>query len=417
MKKTAMLNKKSAFVCAVCIAAALLVCGACVSGKAAPAKPGKSGPSLDNPRLQSALAKLRRGEPVSVVALGGSITTGYQASPPDMSGWAGLVRTWWDTKAKETGSEIIWHNSGASGTDSAYGAIRIQDHALAYEPDVVILEFAINDQWLNPKVRRRSFEGALRQLLDGSGRAVLLLALNQKGDVNAGQRQEQEPIGNHYGLATLAWADWAKSALWNTYFTGSESIHPNNAGHANIAQGITDYLEAVWASLPDDSALTPADPALPAPLVSSEFQHVRLISSDDAGAVLDDYMWDPANAILPGEWLTRGGKQLKGWTTADSDAELQIRVRGKSVGVFIAESDQFRNGEAWIEKPDGSVTPKIQLNTYVSYRSGYYGNAYAEIADNLDPGAPCILHITVKNSPAKADGAVHVIGALCTGVE
>jgi lysophospholipase L1-like esterase len=362
------------------------------------------------------MAKLRRGETVSVVVLGGSITTGHQAKPPASAGWAGLVARWWREKAAGTNGKIEYHNAGASGTDSAFGSVRVRDQVLVYEPDVVFVEFAVNDQWLNSRVRRRSYEGVLRQLLAGSGRSVILLALNEKANPNKSTRAEEEQIGAHYGLPTLVWADWVKLSAWDLYFTGNEAIHPNNEGHAGIAAGITAYLDAVWDSLPPDDAIPPVDAGMPEALVSGEFQNITLIGGSDTDALvvpLESTGWQTRKAILPDEWINSGKGLLTGWTTDKPDADLRIRVRGKSVGALFTESDQYRNGLAWIEDGDGTEKPKVTINAYVSYRTGYYGYAYAEIADNLDPAKEYILHLAV-NTGGKQNASTNVIAVVCT---
>jgi lysophospholipase L1-like esterase len=360
----------------------------------------------ENARLQQTLAKLRRGETVSIVAIGGSITTGHQARPPESAGWAAHVKRWWQEKAGQTGGKVNFYNSGASGTDSAFASIRIQEHALQYEPDLVIVEFAINDQWLSSRVRQRSFEGVLRQLLADSQRSVIILSLNEKAYPEKSTFREQERIGRHYGIPVLAWAQWVKFSQWDTYFNGSEAIHPNNEGHANIASGITGYLDAAWNSLPESPPSV--NTVLPPPLVSAEFQNVRLIGGTDTDAMinLDTSLWQSAPAILPGEW----SNTLTGWTTDDVKADLSIRVQGKSVGLLFAESDQFINGSAWIDSPEPK---KVVIRNFVSYRAGYYGYAYAEVADNLDPLKEHILHLAV-NSGGK-QGSTHIIGVVCTG--
>ncbi|MDR3283846.1 MAG: SGNH/GDSL hydrolase family protein [Treponema sp.] len=369
----------------------------------------------DGPQLAAAMRKLQSKGTVSIVALGGSITTGNAATPLDTNSWAGLVKAWWDAKATETGGKAVFHNSGCGGTDSAFASIRVQDHVLAYKPDVVFVEFAVNDQWLDRLVRKRTYEGVLRQIMAGSDSAIVLLALNQKGNANAGQRQEQEPIGNYYGIPTLAWADWAitDTSTWSDYFTGSEEIHPNNAGHANIAQGITAYLDDVW-----NGTVSGSKSSLKTPLYPDEFQHVRLIGSNDTEAVADNSGWAATTALLPDEWVRRGGSALKGWRTNAIDGHLQIKVQGKSVGILFTESDQFRNGKAWLEKPDHTKTSDVTLNTYVDYRNGYYGYAYAEISSALDPKLEYILHVTVEESgTSTTNGYTNVIGVICTGVQ
>jgi len=362
-------------------------------------------------RLQNCMAKLRGGGTISVVTLGGSITTGYQAQPPEAAGWAGLVNNWLKEKAGETGGTVEFRNSGASGTDSAFASVRAGDHALAYKPDLVIVEYAVNDQWLNSRVRRRSFEGVIRQLLDQfPHRALIILALNEKGSPGKSTFREQAEIGRHYHIPVLAWADWVNPSEWNNFFTDKETIHPNNEGHASIASGIINLLKDAW----DPHQAGPVKTPLPHPLFSAEFQNVKFIDSTDAAAIIKNTGWESKPAILPDEWSSRGGKPIYGWTTADPRANISIRVKGKSVGVLFAESSQFFNSLAWLEDTDGNTkSAKIIIKNYVNYRTGYYGYAYAEIADNLDPSKEHILRIGV-NSGAKSGASAHIIGVVCT---
>jgi lysophospholipase L1-like esterase len=364
-------------------------------------------------RLQNCMAKLREGKTISVVTLGGSITTGHQAQPPETAGWAGLVNVWLKEKARETRGSVEFHNSGASGTDSAFASIRAADHALAYNPDLVIVEYAINDQWLDSQVRKRSFEGLIRRLLDNSPRrAVIIIALNEKGAAGKSTFHEQAEIGRHYNVPVLAWADWVKASEWGNYFSGKETIHPNNKGHASIASGIIKFLNIAW----EPPQAGPVKTSLPQPLFSAEFQNVKFIGSSETAAIVRNTGWVSKPAILPDEWSSRGGKQLYGWTTADPEANLAIRVKGKSVGVLFAESDKFFDSLAWLEDSGGNVkSAKIIIKNYVDHRSGYYGYAYAEIADNLDPSKEYILRIGV-NPDGKSGASAHIIGVICTGV-
>jgi len=57
-------------------------------------------------RIQNVLAKLRRGEPVTVITLGGSITTGFAADPVNENSWAALTGKWFSEKAALTGSRL-----------------------------------------------------------------------------------------------------------------------------------------------------------------------------------------------------------------------------------------------------------------------------------------------------------------------
>ena len=106
-----------------------------------------------NSRMENFFAKIKRGEEVKVVAIGGSITTGFSANPVAGKCWAGLTGKWLKELAAQNGSKLTFYNRGVSGTDSAFGVARLDSHVLSLNPDFVIVEYAMNDQWLDAKVR------------------------------------------------------------------------------------------------------------------------------------------------------------------------------------------------------------------------------------------------------------------------
>ena len=55
-------------------------------------------------------------------------------------------------------SETRLVNAGLGGTGSLSGAFRVQRDLLQAEPDVVIVEFAVNDAWVDGA----AYEGLLR---------------------------------------------------------------------------------------------------------------------------------------------------------------------------------------------------------------------------------------------------------------
>jgi hypothetical protein len=374
--------------------------------------------SAELTRLMQAMAKLRRGETIAVVALGGSITTGYAAKPPSEKGWAALVGEWWESKARDCGGTVMYYNEGVSGTDSAFAAARVADHVLANFADVVFLEFAINDQWLSPNVRKRSYEGVIRQMLAGSDRAVVCLFLNERSSPAKGQGAEQAPIAARYGLPRVSWADSlapllaSGAASWDAMFDGQEEIHPNDSGHASIGRCLTDFLDSVWGSLPADDEIPQVERSLPEPLYGDDFQFVKLYGSSDI-APLANSGWTRGSDEHP-EWRAHGGSK-QGWSCKAEGAEMSFALKGESIGLMYAESDQYRDAEAWVEYPDGTKTRPVNLECYVSYRSGYLGWAYREIAHSPE-ARDCVLHVRLKKSRSSDSGKLgDIVGILATG--
>ena len=52
-------------------------------------------------RIQNVLAKIRRGESVTIATLGGSITTGYCSNPIGEKSWAAQTKNWFENIAKK----------------------------------------------------------------------------------------------------------------------------------------------------------------------------------------------------------------------------------------------------------------------------------------------------------------------------
>jgi lysophospholipase L1-like esterase len=255
--------------------AATLLLGAAVAGLAtrsaatAPADPiARSQLATGDPwRLRRAFAKARRGEPLTLGVIGGSITCGAMASSPER-GYVASVLAWWRARFPQSETRLV--NAGLGGTGSLLGAFRVQHDLLQAEPDVVIVEFAVNDAWVDGA----AYEGLVRQILarPNAPAVVLLFMMFQNG---GGDQEMQSKVGAHYNLPMVSvrdalWPDIAAGRIrWQDYFV--DNVHPNDAGHAFTARCVTALLQASDAA--ETRGLDPLDP-LPAPLHSDAFQFV-----------------------------------------------------------------------------------------------------------------------------------------------
>jgi len=301
-----------------------------------------------------------------------------------------------------------------SGTDSAFAAVRLKDHVTAFKPDLVILEYAMNDQWLDPKVRRRTYEGVIRRIMDGTDCAVLALFVNERKPPYPGQQYEQQPICGYYHIPFVSWKDCAAAdpgkTDWNVFFDGEETIHPNNAGHASIASYIRARLSSYYDSLPPDSAIPKPVRELPAALTDTGFQYVSYYAMDDIQPETNTG-WKNGSPVHS-EWVQHG-QAKQGWQTDDPGAVITFKVSGSSVGVTYCESDTFRNADAWVTRPDGTDTPHVTLECYSSIRNGYLGWAYREIVSGPDEQT-YTLHIAVKKR-GKAGSFANITGIAAGG--
>jgi lysophospholipase L1-like esterase len=278
-------------------------------------------------RLRRAFAKARRGEPLTLGVIGGSITCGAIASSPDR-GYVASVLAWW--RASFPQSEMRLVNAGLSGTGSLYGAFRVQRDLLEAKPDVVIVEFAVNDAWIDGA----AYEGLLRQILARPNvPAVVLLFMMY--DTGGGDQEMQSKVGAHYNLPMVSvrdalWPDIAAGHIrWHDYFV--DNVHPNDAGHAFAARCVTALLEKTGAE-ETPRGRDPLDP-LPAPLHSDAFQFVDWRENATLTPVRNDG-WTPVR--------DDNGKSL--WAATSASGRIAFDWSGTGIVALLARplDDQGR---------------------------------------------------------------------------
>ena len=222
----------------------------------------------DTNRLKAVFEKARRGEPVTVAAVGGSITAGGRQTQDPANRYIQHVARWFEVNFPN--SKITFVNAGVGGTNSFYGAMRLQRDVLEKNPDLVIVEWAVNN--LPGKDFAESYEGVLRQLLHSPRNiAVIELFFMHKDGENA--QMWQEILGRHYGLPMVSFRDaWfpeltSGRTQWDDLY--ADVVHPKDAGHLLASQLLVKLLETSVAGKADSTQVT----KLPAPLISSSYEN------------------------------------------------------------------------------------------------------------------------------------------------
>ncbi len=125
-----------------------------------------------------------RAEPVTVAALGDSLTAGYGL--PQDRGFVPQLQEW--LRANGAPDAIVI-NAGVSGDTSAGGLARV-DWTLTEDVDAVILELGGNDmlRGLDPSLTRANLDGILARI-GARGLPVLLTGLRAPGNYGPEYRQ------------------------------------------------------------------------------------------------------------------------------------------------------------------------------------------------------------------------------------
>jgi lysophospholipase L1-like esterase len=212
-------------------------------------------PSFDPAALPRTVAKLGRGEPLSIVVLGDSISTGCNAS-----GWGGgapFQPAYQDLLSlhlkKSFGSEIGLTNLSVGGMDTAW-ALTMLDKVAEGEPDLVIVAFGMNDSSGRPAAEYRDNTAkVVAGIRERRPDAEVILVATMVGNPEwVTPRQELFPAYRD-ALAELqgpgvALAD--VTSIWSRFLglkhdwdqTGNGVNHPNDFGHRVYAQVIATLL-------------------------------------------------------------------------------------------------------------------------------------------------------------------------------
>ncbi|MBO5056766.1 MAG: SGNH/GDSL hydrolase family protein [Lachnospiraceae bacterium] len=199
-------------------------------------------------RIKKCMKKALQGEKITVGFLGGSITQGSLSSTPETC-YAYLVYEWWKNKFPK--SEITFINAGIGGTTSQFGVSRVEEHLLKYNPDFVLIEFAVNDD--NTEFFAETYEGLVRRTLGDKCSPALMLMNNVRYDNGVNAQEMHLKVAKAYELPMVS----MKSTIWPEVESGRipnreitpDDLHPNDAGHKLVAQVITAFLEDVYEGI------------------------------------------------------------------------------------------------------------------------------------------------------------------------
>ena len=204
-------------------------------------------------RVQAAIAKARAGEEVTIAYLGGSITEGALAQPQQTRCYAYLSAHAFAESYMPDPKKLHYVNAGISGTPSVLGITRLEQDVLRHEPDIVFVEFAVNDN--NQTPYRIVYESMIRKLLASESQpAVVLIFTFMESGYSCQPHMQQ--VGSHYDLGMISVKDAIQPQItlgnisWRDY--SSDYTHPNTAAHRFIAEMIGNYFAKAEA--------TPAEP-------------------------------------------------------------------------------------------------------------------------------------------------------------
>lgn len=248
--------------------------------------------SGNNKRLKNAIQKAKNGEPVTIAYIGGSITQGACARPAYDSCYAYLsYLKFKEMYGKDGGDSISFIKAGVGGTPSELGMIRYDRDVLrdgAVQPDIVIVEFAVNDA--DDETKGKCYESLVLKALSGEkSPAVILLFSVFINDWNLQDRLA--PVGTYYGLPMVSIKDAVTPQFSLPREDGGvitrrqffdDIYHPGNAGHVIMADCLAFLFAKAGEAECDREDIVLAKP----PLIGNEFVNVTLLDRSNAAEMV-----------------------------------------------------------------------------------------------------------------------------------
>lgn len=339
-----------------------------------------------NGRLEQVLAKIRRGEEVTIFTIGGSVTEGAGARNFTYSYADQFVNRLLSTYPD---SNMHYYNSGLGGTPSTLGLMRYErdvDAVMEGNPDLVIIEFAVNDY--QEPTKARAYESLVRTVLEKENApAVILLFSVFESKWNL--QEQYIPIGNHYGLPMVSIRDAIATAYAGGNLTDKEFFadiyHPTDYGHEIMADCLMELCTRVGAKVPGTIAPLPNADAK-----GCDFTGIRLITASDNGSAvvtpgsftgkdtaLQTYA-RTAKAVFPDNWMRTG-------TSGTDSFKVELTCKNIMLSYKFSNSTTFGKVSVYVDGQFAGI-----LNGYLK---GGWNNIETVLLLDTDTSAPHVLEI------------------------
>lgn len=294
-------------------------------------------------RLKNLMKRAAKGESLVIGFLGGSITQGSLSSTPKTC-YAYLVYEWWKKSFPNAAFSFV--NGGIGGTTSHYGGARAWKDVLCYRPDIVTVDFSVNDD--ANEFFEETYEGTLRRLLAAPSAPAVVVLNNVFYDTGKNAQYYHNRIADHYGIPHVSIKDTVYPDVESGKIVRADitpdNLHPNDKGHRLVADEICKLLDSIKAEMEEEtiageniegkSTKTEASVLLPAPLTENAYEHSRLIQIQDNEAILDGFLVDPIEK--------KGMLDIfkNGWTAAHTNDKISFEIECSCLAVQYRKSVQ-----------------------------------------------------------------------------
>ncbi|MDQ1085467.1 lysophospholipase L1-like esterase [Siphonobacter sp. SORGH_AS 1065] len=320
--------------------------------------------------------KIKTKEKVRIGYLGGSIT---EAS----GGWRDQSLQWLQKQYPQATFTGI--NAGVGGTGSDLGVFRVEPQVLALKPDLVFVEFAVNDQGKKPEQIYRAMEGIVRKIWRQNPAIDICFVYTLTADLAPYyQRQELPPaalameeIAEHYdvpgvclGLEVARLAQEGK-----LIFKGKPEEHPQQLVfsadnvHPYPETGQALYTQALGAALRKLASVQKKERAfvMPAPFVADHWEAARMVPLDRLARHGSWQVIKPGTDSVAYLLRNRFSYLLKSTQPGDY---LEVRMKGLACGLYDVVGPGCGSYEWQMDQQTPQLIPRF--DSYATYYRSHF---------------------------------------------
>jgi acyl-CoA thioesterase-1 len=186
---------------------------------------------------------LSTGTPVTIVALGDSLTQGWMVS----KGYVDFLKEMLHAKFPQ--SRFLLVNSGIPGDTADSGLYRMKWDVLHHNPDCVFIQYAINDAFsgFTEQQFKRSIKGIIDTVRENGDAEIVLITSVYIGDNDdnrlvEGYYHQLEILGKDYRIPVVLTHEYWKKKIREGILFGTlvqfDGVHPTEEGYRLMAEAV-----------------------------------------------------------------------------------------------------------------------------------------------------------------------------------
>lgn len=377
------------------------------------------------PEFGTFVRKAQSGEPVVIAYLGGSITWGAPTFPlsgtnvfgnaydytdydVNRDSWRGLTYEWLRSRYEQHPGQFRQVHAAIGGTPSLLGAYRLEQDILPEKPDLIFVEFAVNDSGVaqltqnDPKAPRsifRTCQSIVNRVRAANPNAAVFMPLSTRRELEGSKNcnwavsldlgHDQsllaaEALSIPYVSIRDAYYGTEERRATGLYYDGDDSggnyVHPAPFGHKVYAEAVEKSLMDLFETGTFSFTGTPSA-VRPYPVTPT------LVLPDTLVSVAPGWQVElMAGSEAP---CLEGRRCL---VSKEGAGALEYTFKGTGVGLWFDDQtkgclDVFLDSES--------------LGQYVNRvrEKGRFRGRFSSLADRLDPSFPHTLRLVPKACP------------------